>query len=313
MPDHIDFHPPDGDDSTGPRNFDKREMLGPLDYFKLFITEAMLQVIIANTNKHGARKHAKQSRNWVDLTMEHMWSFLAMVIYMGFVPLKRLAHYWNQSALYNLPFPREVMSGQMFQRIAFALHISDPDQDVISRNAAIPDKLYKIKPLYTDLVANCRKYFSPGRQIAIDERMVKSKARVSIKQYIKLKPVKWGFKLFVLADSKTGYTWNFSVYCGKESSRSRSKNGLSYDAVWNLLHEDLGTGYELYTDSFYTSQKLFTDLRDKKRINACGTVQVKRKGFPRSLVNGLTSKSERGSIRWIRRQDLLYVWWRDNR
>ena len=36
--------------------------------------------------------------------------------------------------------------------------------------------------------------------------MVASKARVFKKQYIKDKPTKWGFKFWVLADSKNGYT-----------------------------------------------------------------------------------------------------------
>lgn len=74
--------------------------------------------------------------------------------------------------------------------------------------------------------------------------MVASKARHGMKQYMKDKPTKWGFKLFVLADSKTGYTCNFNVYQGK--ALTPSGNGLNYDAVVNLIQVPfLGTGYNV--------------------------------------------------------------------
>ena len=57
-------------------------------------------------------------------------------------------------------------------------------------------------------------FYQPDRNVSIDERMVKSKARSGIRQYIKDKPTKWGFKLWVLADSQSGYTVDFNVYTG---------------------------------------------------------------------------------------------------
>ena len=45
--------------------------------------------------------------------------------------------------------------------------------------------------------------------------MVRNKGRFSFPQHIRDKPTKWGFKLWVLADSLTGYTWDFEVYIGK--------------------------------------------------------------------------------------------------
>ena len=69
----------------------------------------------------------------------------------------------------------------------------------------------------------------PGQNISIDERMVAFKGRKGKKQYIKDKPTKWGFKLWTLASSDSGYTYKFQVYTGKRLTQTN--NGLGYDVV----------------------------------------------------------------------------------
>ena len=77
--------------------------------------------------------------------------------------------------------------------------------------------------------------YQPRQQLAIDERMVKSRHRSGIRQYIKDKPTKWGIKLWVLADSSNGYTVDFNVYIGKAAGRDVSVHGLGYDVVVKLM------------------------------------------------------------------------------
>ncbi|XP_051799572.1 piggyBac transposable element-derived protein 4-like [Acanthochromis polyacanthus] len=162
----------------------------------------------------------------------------------------------------------------------------DDDENVRKRPANY-NRLCKIKPLYTDIVAACMAHFQPYRNICIDERMVTSKARTSMKQYMKDKPTKWRYKLFVLADSATGYTWNFSVYSGKtdKPEGSTGAHGLSYSSVVDLLpFSVLGSGYTLFVDNFYTSPALFKDLYSKN-IACCGTIRKNRVGFPNTVSN----------------------------
>ena len=67
------------------------------------------------------------------------------------------------------------------------------------------------------LTAQFEETYNYGREVSIDEAMVPLKGRCSMKQYLPMKPVKRGFKVWVLADGKTGYISMLNFYTGKSS------------------------------------------------------------------------------------------------
>ena len=52
-------------------------------------------------------------------------------------------------------------------------------------------------------------------ELSLDESMQAFKGRHESKQY-PMKPIKFGFKFFVIAESKTGFVKNFMHYLGKK-------------------------------------------------------------------------------------------------
>ena len=76
----------------------------------------------------------------------------------------------------------------------------------------LDDKLTRVQPLIDHVRRVSQDIFQPYEKIAVDERIVKSKHKFSgIRQFMKDKPVKFGIKLWVLADTITGYTSNMFV------------------------------------------------------------------------------------------------------
>uniref|UniRef100_A0AAV2KF00 PiggyBac transposable element-derived protein domain-containing protein n=1 Tax=Knipowitschia caucasica TaxID=637954 RepID=A0AAV2KF00_KNICA len=84
----------------------------------------------------------------------------------------------------------------------------------------------------------------------------------------------------------------------------------NYHPNLNISIDQLGSGYHLYVDDFYTSPHLFRDLF-ARQIGACGAIRTNRIGFPRTTRNDLSRGDPRGSVRWIRENELLFVKWKD--
>ncbi|XP_056090430.1 piggyBac transposable element-derived protein 4-like isoform X2 [Rhinichthys klamathensis goyatoka] len=268
----------------------------PLQLFQLFFSSSVVETIVNNTNSFAQKRSEAGKRFlWLPLVAHELYSYMALVIYMGLLGAKNIVDYWSGQEIYSLPFPKSVMSRSRFQAISWNLHLCDPEDDRENsrkKGTEAYDRLFKIKPLYNDIVLACKTYFHPDRQLAVDERM-------------------WGYKLYVLADSACGYTWNFFVYEGKSSSATGK--GLSYDSVMQLLDLSLlGKGYQLFMDNFYTSPCLFLDLLSKKTL-ACGTIRTNRRGFPKTKVNDISRRAQRGTFRWLRDGKLLFVKWMDTR
>ncbi|XP_059213262.1 piggyBac transposable element-derived protein 4-like [Centropristis striata] len=287
----------------------------PLDLFKLFFSNDAAQTVCRNTNKQAAKSVARGKKySWTDVNVPEFFKYVGLSFFFALVKLDNMQDYWKKSTIFSVPFPANVMPRDRYRVISWNIHMSDPDKDTENdRKKGTPDydRLYRLRPLMDTIKDACKSFYHPRQNLSIHERSGATKSPTGIVQSIRGKPTKLGFKLFVLADSSSGYTWDFNVYTGK--SQFASGVGLAYDSVMSLVKTAyLGSGFHLYVDNFYTSPKLFKDLFSLN-IGACGTYREGRRGCPRTETNALKKSDPRGSIRWLREGPLLFVKWMDNR
>ena len=100
------------------------------------------------------------------------------------------------------------------------MHINDRELE-IPKGVDGYDQLAKVRPLLKKLSKSFPQYMYPTREQAIDEGIVAFKGRVKYLQYMKMKPVKKGIKIWIRAEATTGYIQQKDVYLG-----SRKKQGL---------------------------------------------------------------------------------------
>ena len=276
----------------------------------------MINNICNHTNSYAYERifegsfqsYTEADGSWPEVTADEIKRLIALLIYFGLVKVGNVEKYWSRKTLYHGLWARAMLPRTRFKALMAVLHVVDPATEVPG------EKLRKVESLIDYFKSRCLSLYQPRQNLAVDERMVKSRHRSGIRQYIRDKPTKYGIKLWVLADSSNGYTIDFNVYIGKAAGRDVSENGLGYDVVMTLIKPFLNQGYRLFVDNFYTSVTLFKDLF-AQGVAATGTVMDTRRDFPAGLKNSKewAKGKNRGDMRWERDPSCLALQWVDNK
>ena len=91
-----------------------------------------------------------------------------------------------------------------------------------------------------------------------------------MKQFMPMKPVKRGFKVWVRADAVTGYFCDLDVYVGKPSDGTTTEVGLGERVVLQLSECLRGHYYQLFCDNYFITCNLLDTLLTQG-LYACGT------------------------------------------
>lgn len=138
---------------------------------------------------------------------------------MSYNRLPHFFHYWSSNALLGNEAIKSAISRDRCMLLFSKLYCNEPEKpDTVS-------KLYYVEEITSCLKATFQKCRTDSAVQSIDESMAKFKGRSVLKQYMPLKPVKRGIKLWLRCDSLTGYTYDFNVYCGKETMQSEGTLG----------------------------------------------------------------------------------------
>ena len=136
--------------------------------------------------------------------------------------------------------------------------------------------------------------------------MVPWRGRIKWKQYCPDKPVKFGFKVFVLCDAETNYIYNIDVYTGKKEVITKDLGGRT---VLDLVSGLENKGHILYMDSFYSSVDLFREL-EKRHFGCTGTIRKNRKKLPTGIK---AQKLAQGEVFFFQSGNLSALKWKDKR
>lgn len=264
-----------------------------LDYFKLFFPTDLFDLITTQTNLYATQfmeshdnlpRHSR-FRQWTPTSPAEMQAYVAIQIMIGLNNRPEIEDYWGTFWLTKNRVA-EIMPRNKFELLTSFIHFND-NTNRVPRGQEGYDALFKVRPMLDMVDPVYSAVYKPDKELALDESMIKYKGRLFFRQYMPAKPTKWGIKTFALCESNSGYALKLLIYTGKGTFVVAPDSSLTIteQVVVKLTEGFHHQGHVLYTDNYYTSPNLYTELRHNG-IGACGTVRANRKNMPRDILAG---------------------------
>lgn len=278
----------------------------PYEFFRELITDAMLNNVEMQSNNYALSKSGielKTAKKEVEI-------FIGLYLRMGLMKGYCVRAYWANETRY--PPVADEMSRNRFELLARHIHFCD--NTAITDEAKKADRIWKVRTWVEGFRESLTK-ITPQQKQSVDEVMVAFKGRSGLKQYLRNKPRKWGFKLWARAGCD-GIVHDFDIYQGKTGSTvSNSGLGMTGDVVMNMVEKlPDSQNFIIFADNLFSSLKLVQKLKDKG-FWFVGTVRENRlKGCELKKERDL-KKEERGSMdsKLELNSNVMAVRWFDNR
>lgn len=202
------------------------------------------------------------------------------------------------------------MSRSRFQDMKSILHFCDNNEAENNKN----DRGFKVRKLIAAAQKSFLKFGIFEEHLAVDEMIVKYFGHHALKQFIRGKPIRFGYKFWALC-GVSGYCYNFDLYCGKSSSDDHHADLLlGSKVVLNMLDVvEEPQSHSVFFDNLFTGYELLVHLRELG-FQATGTVRENRVKKCPLMESKELKKQKRGtySFRFDTNEEILFVRWLDN-
>ena len=278
----------------------------PLGIFSLYFDDNLVGMIVEETNRYAEQCLQETNKQW-STNAEEIRAYIGFMILMGINRLPEIRDYWSTDQSLRYAPIADRISRDRFEEITRYLHFADNDklpahgEDGFSR-------LQKVDPIISALKQRFKAMYYPHSQLSVDEAMIPFKGRSSMKQYLPMKPVKRGFKVWAMADALNGYLYDFNVYTGATGER---ETALGEKVVLTLSEPLKGKHHQLFFDNYFTSITLLDKLLAQGTYG-CGTIRTNRKNFL-SEISEEAKKFQRGGSVFRQCGKIVATAWKDNK
>lgn len=274
----------------------------PLEIFMKLFPPSLFTFIAGCTNERLSVYNKESKKPKVPYTDPgEMMIVIGCNLVMCYNRVPKIRYYWSSKVSVRNHLISSSISRNRCMFLMSKLYFNHPTKP---NNCS---KIYYAEELLECFKYTFQKYRSDSSRQSIDESMVKFKGRSSLKQYLPLKPVKRGVKLWGRCDADTGYTYDTNIYCGKETE---TKEGtLGERVVYKLCQTIKDKNVALACDRFFSTVALF----DKIQFPLVGTVVSNRKGLPATLAKTKTNLARGESLFLVNSSNTLITKWGDTK
>ncbi|XP_068203735.1 piggyBac transposable element-derived protein 4-like [Palaemon carinicauda] len=278
-PGHV--YPPEGIDCGSDLVFTQRNVVPlripnrnsqPIEYFSLFITDDIIDILVYETNIYAnrflaskeewIREHPRSKyKSWKPVTHESMKKLLAFSLLMGLIKVQDIKDFWRTFRSSRIPFFGETMPRDEYLLISQFLHLND---NTLNKPRGDPqyDPWFRVRPLLDSCNKSFKDHYNLHETVSLDESMI-----------------------------------------GRDFYATGSQQGFTHTVVMNIMEKSkvLNKGYHLITDNFYTKIPLAEALLTQK-TSLTGTLKINSRFLPPILVK---QKLSTGDTVYVRKGKLL--------
>jgi hypothetical protein len=179
---------------------------------------------IAKLRAQNKLSPSSRFRLWTTLTVSETEKFLGILLHVCISQRPNIESHWSTDPVLRCSFCPNVLSRDRFLSILSMFHLNDNSQQKKAGENGF-DALFKVRPLLQKPTDKFQQTYCPEEAVTIDEGMCPFRGRANFRVYVPQKPNKYGMKLFILAELRTGYIWNFEVYHEKDPELDDSAAG----------------------------------------------------------------------------------------
>ncbi|KAL2083578.1 hypothetical protein ACEWY4_021351 [Coilia grayii] len=199
----------------------------PTYYFRQMFSSECLKHIVQQTNLYSVQGNVNAPLNCSEKEIEQFIGCAFQMSIYG-VPSTRMC--WQARS--RLDKIADVMPMRRWEQIKANLHFSDNTMDVGQ------DPLFKLRP-FLDFTVERMRSIPMTEHLSVDEQIIPYKGKSHLKQYNPSKPHKWGYKVYLLCDSKA--QTDYAPYFFDNGPNSNTGNLAMFS-----LSEDTSVGKKIY-------------------------------------------------------------------
>ena len=282
--------------------------LSPLELFEKLMTPSIYEFVIRETVRYAAT-----CKNKTDFTLsaDELKTFIGILLFSGYHKVPSERDYWSNDEDLCILVIKKAMSRNRYQLLKSVVHFCNNEE----ANNHKDDKGFKIRSLLSMITKSFQQFGVFEECISVDEMIVKYYGHNCLKQFLRGKPIRFGYKLWALCGT-SGYCYNFDLYCGKRSTAEHNDGMLlGSKVVMNMLEAVKNPdSHSVFFDNFFTGYDLLVHLRNLG-YQATGTIRENRlRKCPLKPTN-IMKKEERGSYdsAFDTNEEILFVRWSDNK
>lgn len=276
-----------------PKTFTDFESL----WLELFDT-IMIDTIVTCTNQKLSDVRTKyKNPNKIELRptdREEMKAFLGSLFYTS---VFKSNHENTKSIFATDGSGREIFRCVMSQfRFLTLLNYIRFDDGTTRPQRLETDPLAAISEIFQLFIANCKKAYTPGAYLCVDEMLVPFRGRCKFIIYMPKKPAKYGLKILVVCDAETFYAYNAYIYHGKDSdglglTETERKLAIPTQSVLRLCKDFEKTNRNITADNWFSSIELMEQLKDRG-LTYLGTLKKNKRHIPPEFQASKTRQPE---------------------